>query len=676
MRTLPLALTLALLSACSADADPTLDPADAPFLVDGKADSIGIDLTDDEACAVLKLATLADQRTLDKDVRLNAQAAKAIVAARAGRTRASADDDLRFDSLARLDAVKYVGPAAFRTMVEFVRKPKGAAFRCADVPVQLLAFNDFHGAIEPPTGSGGKIRTSNGDAAAVPAVPPTDVDAGGAEFLATHLAALRKDHPNTVTVAAGDCIGATPLLSAAFHDEPAIESLDALGLDIAAVGNHEFDEGIEELWRMQYGGAHAEAPDEELGWDGDGFEGARYQYLAANVIYDEDGETVFPGFTVRRFGHAWVAFIGMTLEGTPDVVTAQGVDGLTFLDEVETANRLAREIQALGVQTIVVLVHEGGASTGLYNECAGISGPLFDIVKGLDEAIDVVVAGHTNAAHVCDIEGRIVTSAAHNGRLVSDIDLVIDERTGDVKSMRAANVIVTRDVEKDAAQTRILEKWKALVAPISNRVVATIGQDLTKVANAAGESVLGGVIADAQLSASPGAKIAFMNPGGIRTDLVVAQVSGGEKPGEITYGELFAVQPFSNNLVLFDLTGAQIERALEEQWYDFGKGADRGTKAAVLQVSAGFSYAVQPSRAAGDRVDPASITLDGQPLDPTATYRVVANVFLAGGGDGFPTFKAGTSRASGVFDLEALERFLTGQPGFLPSGAARIRVQP
>ncbi|MCC6624503.1 MAG: bifunctional metallophosphatase/5'-nucleotidase [Deltaproteobacteria bacterium] len=294
-----------------------------------------------------------------------------------------------------------------------------------------------------------------------------------------------------------------------------------------------------------------------------------------------------------------------------------------------------------------MLVHEGGAATGLYNECAGISGSPFEIVKGLDEAIDVVVAGHTNAAHVCDIDGRIVTSG---------------------------NVIVTRDVQKDAAQTRILEKWKALVAPIANRVVATIGQDLTKTPNASGESVLGDVIADAQLAASPGARIAFMNPGGIRTDLLVAQVSGGEKAGEVTYTELFAVQPFSNNLVLFDLTGAQIERVLEEQWFDFAKGADRGTKSAVLQVSAGFAYVVQPTRAAGDRVDPTTITLDGQPIDPAATYRVVANVFLAGGGDGFPTLCAGINRVSGVFDLEALERHLVGQPGLIPSGAGRIRV--
>ena len=241
-------VTLAMISAC-AENEPALDPADAPFLVDGKADGIGVTLTDDEACAVMKLATLAERKVLDQDVRLNAQAAKAIEQARKGADRQDPDDDVRFATLAQLDAVKYVGPAAFRAMLKFVRGEKGAAFKCADVPVQILAFNDYHGAMEPPTGSGGKIKKDNGNPTATPAVAPTEVEAGGAEFLATHIAALRAQNPNTVVVAAGDCIGATPLLSAAFHDEPTIESLDAIGLDIAAVGNH-----VEALHRSRLGG--------------------------------------------------------------------------------------------------------------------------------------------------------------------------------------------------------------------------------------------------------------------------------------------------------------------------------------------------------------------------------------------------------------------------------------
>ena len=658
---LPASFSVLALAACAAEA-PVEDGENDPFLTAGKADSLDIDPAGPEACAILKVASIGSEDVLDDAARLNANAVKGIVAARQGATKEDPNDDVRFRTLEQLDAAKYVGPAAFKRLLSFVKGPSGADFACQDVSVQLLGFNDYHGAMEVPGGSGGRITT-----------PAGPVDAGGAEFLATHLKALEATNPNTLIVAAGDCVGATPLLSAAFHDEPTIESLDALGLDITTVGNHEFDEGIDELWRLQYGGAHPDAPDQDGGYDGDGYDGASFEYLAANVLYDADGETVFPAYTIRRFGNAQVGFIGMTLEGTPNVVTAAGVDGLTFLDEAETANKLVPELQALGVETIVVLVHEGGAATGGYDECVGISGPLFDIVARLDPAIDVVIAGHTNAAHNCNIEGRVVTSAAHNGRLVSDIDLVIDERTGDIKSVTSGNLIVTRTVDKDAAQSAIIAKWKALVAPLSNRVVATIAGDLSKTPNALGESVLGDVIADAQLAASTGAAIAFMNPGGIRTDLLVAQVSGGEQPGEVTYGELFAVQPFSNNLVLMDLTGAQIERILEEQYFDFGKNAARAA-AMVLQVSEGFSYVVDLTKPVGDRVDPASITLGGTTLDATATYRVASNVFLAGGGDSFPTFAAGTNRVSGMFDLEALEAWLTARPGFAPPAGGRIKA--
>jgi 5'-nucleotidase len=345
------------------------------------------------------------------------------------------------------------------------------------------------------------------------------------------------------------------------------------------------------------------------------------------------------------------------------VVTAEGVEGLTVLDEAETANALVPEIKALGIETIVVLIHEGGAATGLYNKCDGISGRIFDVVKNFDPEIDVVVSGHTNAAHICNLDGRLVTSAAHNGRLVSAIDLIIDEKTGDVTKMSAENVVVTRDVAKDPAQSDLIAKWKALIAPIANRVAATIAADLKRALPTEFESPLGNLIADAQLAATAaqGAEVAFMNPGGIRTDLVFAQVSGGEQAGEVTYAELFAVQPFSNNLVTFQVTGTQILHALEEQWYDFGGNKPR-VAPAVLAVSSTLSYAFVASDATGHRVDAASVKIGGQPLDLGRTYRVTANVFLAGGGDSFPSFKAGTNRVSGPFDLEALEAWMKSHP--------------
>lgn len=627
--------------------------------VDESADDSESALTSDQKCAVLKVANSADLATLDDAAKLDARAAAGIIAVRLGPDGlAGTYDDGWFATTGELDDVPYVGASAMNKLKNYA---KANDIACGEVPVQVLAFNDYHGALEPPSGSGGRIVVSKD-----PSVAP--VDAGGAEFLATHVKALEAENPNTVVVAAGDVIGATPLLSSAFHDEPTIESVNLIGLDVAAVGNHEFDEGIEELWRMQDGGCH---PKDGCA-DGDDFDGAHFQYLAANVVHEATDETVFPSYFVKSFGNARVGFIGVTLEGTPSVVTAAGTKDLSFDDEADTVNALVPELKSRGVSTIVLLIHEGGAATGLYNACEGISGPIFEIVSRLDPEIDVVVSGHTNAAHLCNIDGRLVTSAAHNGRLVTDIDLVVDEMTGDVVTMKADNVIVTRTVAKDAAQTQLIAKYKALVAPIANRIVGAIGGDMTRVANAAGELVMGLVIADAQLAAgqADGAQIAFMNPGGVRADLVAAQISGGEAAGQVTYGELFSVQPFANNLVVLTLTGAQIERVLEQQWLT--NGTDRSTKPMILQPSAGFSYRWNPAGPAGDKVDPSTITLNGQPLVPTATYRVTVNSFLADGGDGFTVMKEGTNRVSGAIDLDALEAYLAAHSPLAAPTMGRI----
>jgi 5'-nucleotidase len=618
---------------CSGDDDP-LDGID-DTLGDGKADVAGIAEKTPTACAILRAAREASFADLDVAAGLNRRAVEHIVAARNERF---------LGTLAALDAVKYVGPYAFRALRDYTAG--NASYACGTVDVQLLGTNDFHGNLQPPSGSSGRIVTG----------PDTTVDAGGAPFLATHIAMLRSTNPNTVVVAAGDVIGATPLMSALFHDEPSIESMNALGLQIAAVGNHEFDEGIEELWRMQYGGCHPVDGCQ----DGDPFAGAAFQYLAANVTDVATGETVFPPYTTRVFGAAQVAFIGMTLKDTPNVTTAAGVAGLAFHDEVATVNALVPRLRAQGIETIVVLLHEGGSVTGLYNECLGASGPVFQIARALDPAVDVVVAGHTNAAHVCTIDGKLVTSAASFGRIVTDIDLTIDEVTGDVKTKTATNVIATRTVAEDPQQTALIAKYQALAAPLANRVIGRAAGDLTRAQNVAGESTLGNVIADAQLSgtASATAQIAFMNPGGIRTDLLASAIAGGEQVGEITYGEAFAVQPFGNTLTTVTLTGAQLDALLEQQWSISG-GAE---KAMILSPSRGFTYTWQASRPIGDRVS--NLRLNGVPISATATYRVTANQFLADGGDGFSVFKLGTERQSGPIDLDALAAHL-GSSGTL-----------
>jgi 5'-nucleotidase len=633
--TISITMLAAAVAACSGRPDAEAEADSATAL---RIDEV-------QACAMLRLVREASFEVLDDDVRLDSRTAWNIVGAR---------ELFWIGTIEDLDAIPRVGPSSMKRILRFAdRNPD---FACGTVDVQLLATNDFHGNLKPPSGSSGRIV--NGPDPAV-----NRVDAGGVEFLATHVRALAGQNPNTVVVAAGDIIGATPLLSALFHDEPTIESMNLLGLSIASVGNHEFDEGPEELLRMQLGGCHPVDGCQ----DGDDFYGADFSYLSANVTWEGTDETLFAPYEIRSFRGARVAFIGMTLEGTPLVVTPSGVEGLAFADEVETVNALVPEIQAQGVEAIVVLLHEGGLATGLFNECAGISGPVFDIARGFDSAVDVVVAGHTNAAHVCDIDGKLVTSAASFGRLVTDIDLTIDELTGAVTAKKAENVIVTRTVAPDAAQTELIAKYEALAAPLANRVIARISTDLTKTPNAAGESILGNVIADAQLAATRdvakgSAVIAFMNPGGVRTDVLAAQISGGEQAGEVTYGEAFAVQPFGNTLVVMTMTGAQIDALLEQQWSLQPNGQERQY---ILSVSAGVTYAWDGTRPIGDRVG--NLTLGGAALDPAASYRVAMNSFLADGGDGFSTFRLGTDRIGGDVDLDAFEAHLASASFAVPA---------
>ncbi len=515
------------------------------------------------------------------------------------------------------------------------------------VKVQLLGLNDFHGALKPTNLSG--------------------VPHGGVEYLSTWVKSLEATNPdNTVVVSAGDLIGASPLLSALFHDEPSIEAMNALGLDYNAVGNHEFDEGAAELLRMQSGGCH---PTDGC-LDGDPFAGADFEFLAANVSVDATGDPLFPAFKLRDVGSEKVAFIGMTLEATPSIVTPSGVAGLTFNDEADTVNALVPVLQGMGVESIVVLVHEGGVPTGgTINDCTGVSGPIVGIVNNLDDAVDVVVTGHTHRAYNCIIDGKVVTSAGQNGQILTDIDMQIDPATGDMVSAVALNRLVTNTVAKDPVETAIVTKYETLVTPLANRPIGNITATITRTNNSAGESALGDVIADAQLASSAvsgGAQIAFMNPGGIRADLTFPQSPAGEGDGVVTYGEAFTVQPFGNSLVTLTLTGAQIELLLEQQWSAIQPFAR------IMQVSDGFTYEHSydvGDPLGGDYIDPTSIKLGGVTIDPGTNYRVNVNNFMAAGGDNYtvlPTF--GTNVIGGAQDIDALEDYLSASPGGVAPG--------
>jgi 5'-nucleotidase len=558
-------------------------------------------------------------------------------------------------------------------LIALMLLPALAAARPArDVDVQLLGLNDFHGHVE---------STTPGTIAADPSSPR--VPAGGAEYLATHVRTKAAENRNTLVVSAGDLIGASPLLSALFHDEPTIEAMNQIGLDLNAVGNHEFDEGAAELKRMQRGGCHP--VDGCL--DGNGFGGAHFRFLAANVVRSDSGKTLFKPYAIRKFGGIKVGFIGMTLQGTPDIVSPSGVAGLDFLDEAETANRYARELRRRhGVRAIVVLLHEGGVQSapGGINDCNGISGPVVDIVQRTTKAVDLFMTGHTHAAYNCVIDGRPVTSASSFGRLLTDIDLTLDGRSKDVVQVTANNVIVTQNVFKAGDITQLIERYTAIAAPLRDRVIGHISADITRAPDDSLENAAGNLIADAQLaatsSAGTGAAVAaFMNPGGVRSDFTFAQ-SGSEGDGSVTYGEAFTVQPFGNSLVTLTLTGAQLLEALKQQWCS--QDSPR-----VLLPSAGVHYTFSQSattaligQPCGGAANPITgLTIGGTAVDPAASYRITVNSFLADGGDKFTVLRDGTDRLGGAVDTDALEAYvapsLTGAP-IAPPPLDRIDVTP
>ena len=524
----------------------------------------------------------------------------------------------------------------------------------APVDLRILAINDFHGYLRPPP-FGITIADPEDKTKKV------TVPAGGAEHMATLVDQLREGHSNTIFVAAGDLIGASPFLSAMFHDEPTIEALSMMGLQISSVGNHEFDEGKDELLRMQNGGCHpvdkCQGPHP--------FTGAKFRYLAASTFGKSTGKTVLPPYEIRAFDGIPVAFIGLTLKGTPGLVSPAGVAGLEFRDEAATVNALIPELKARGVEAIVVLIHEGGLPTGDYNECPGISGPIVDIVKKFDKAVDVVVTGHTHRAYVCEIDGRLVTSGDKCGTLVTAIDLKLDSVTRDVISATANNTIVrTATLAKDPQQTALLESYDRLAAPIANRPAGSVTTTLSRVPNHAGESPLGDIVADAQLAATRaedkgGAVIAFTNPGGVRADIP------HKENGAVTYADLFASQPFRNQLVTVTLTGRQIKDMLEQQWLD-------PKRPRILQVSKGFAYTWDGSKGDGERIIAERMSLNGGPIDPAASYRITVNNFLSVGGDGFTVLTQGTAPLIGVYDSDALHAYFGANSPVGPTAADRI----
>jgi 5'-nucleotidase len=589
-------------------------------------------------------------------------------------------------------AVTIAGARTLTDKVAVTWADSTAARRTTDV--HLLAWNDFHGNLEPAgLNVYGKF-------------------AGGAAYLAkaVHDRQARYGH-RQASVFAGDNIGASPLADGLFFGEPTTVVSNFLKVDFASVGNHEFDKGKDELLRIQGGGCRTEgcagAPYAVPGKKKPvrTYPGADFQYLAANVVDTATGEPIFPAYGVKSFrgtsGRSIrVGFIGEVLQATPTIVTPAGVAGLTFVDEAEAANKAAARLARQGVHVPVLVIHQGGLQNpapAAANGCAGnlAGSDIEKIVQRLTPSIKIIISAHTHAEYRCTITTggvtRLVTSAASFGRILSDIKLTVDDKTGRLVAADATNSIVENALntpgpgvvrqddpaKSDPTVAAIVKQYVDASAPLANRVIGKVQGDLTRSPTALGETTLGDVIGDAQLaatadSATGGAQLALMNPGGVRADLLASSISsGGEAVGEVTYGEAFTVQPFGNSLVTKTMTGDMLRRVLEQQFV----GCGGQTTQRVLQPSATLTYQSNPAAAAcADKIG--EIKVDGTVVTPATSLRVTMNSFLAAGGDGFTVFNEGTDALGGAQDIDALAEYLTAAgAGGLPVPATN-RIVP
>ena len=536
------------------------------------------------------------------------------------------------------------------------------------VTVGIIAINDFHGALEPPKQS---VTVPDGKGGYF------NVPSGGAAWLASVIDAIRAKYPNRLTVSAGDLIGGSAIQSSLFLDEPAVSVMNMIGLDFNAAGNHEFDHGIDELLRKQGGGCTQHTARKPC--QVEPFKGAKFGFLAANTLRP-DGTTLFPATAMRSFGRGRsrvkVGLIGLTLKGTDALIPTDVAAAVRFADEAETANLAAARLRAVGAGAVVLLLHQGGFTGGGPdpNGCEGLREHIRPILDRLDTTVDVVVSGHTHWAYVCDYakynpaKPFLLTSAGLWGKLVTDITLEIDPASRQVVAKKANNVIVqspgyrasTSQIDQTDLYPRFapradvaayVARYSAATLEFSQRKVGMISAPVEKLtgplSNTGGS--LGNLIADAQLAATAGAgaQIALMNPFGIRRSLNAAA------DGSVTFGDIYVVQPFNNELVTLTLTGAEVKAILE-------MGFDSEGPEQVLTPSAGFAYRYDRSQPVGQRIS--ALTLGGAALDPAREYRVTVSMFLANGGDDFDLFRAGRSRTIGVVDLAALEAWLQAVP--------------
>ncbi|MCC6996367.1 MAG: bifunctional metallophosphatase/5'-nucleotidase [Deltaproteobacteria bacterium] len=500
-------------------------------------------------------------------------------------------------------------------------QPDAAAPR---VSVRILAFNDLHGALDPPSGSHATLYG-----------PPT----GGVSYLATHIAAARQANPNTIVVSVGDLFGASASLSRMFHDEPTVEAMALVGLDLAGLGNHEFDRGLSELRRMVSGGCHPDGCQ-----DGAAYQGAPFSVVSTNVWDPARGQTLFAPYQVRSFDGVRVAFLATAPPGTPTIVGAADLGGLEFRDDVTAINATVTELRAQGIEAFVVLAHMGGSGGGGPDGCPAPSTELATFVTGPDPAVDVVLGGHSHEAYSCRMGALVATSAGSRGQLFSDLGLTVDRASGDVVQVTVANRLVTRDVAPDAAVDALLARYRDLATPILRGVVGRITASLTREPLPGGDSSLGSVVADGMLEATRGARaeVALIHQASLRSELSYLRDGSETEDGQITLLETMDVLPSGDSLVTLDLSGDELVATLEQQGFSV----------------AGLEYTWDGALPVGARIELESVLIGGVPLVLSRVYRVTVNDYLLRFGDGYSAFMAGRHAEVGVGDAEAFASYL------------------
>ncbi|MGG3467958.1 bifunctional 2',3'-cyclic-nucleotide 2'-phosphodiesterase/3'-nucleotidase [Neobacillus pocheonensis] len=495
-----------------------------------------------------------------------------------------------------------------------------------NVHVQLLGINDFHGQLD----TWRAIKNASG----------AIVDySGGIEWLAAYLKDREATNPaNTLMVQAGDLVGASPPVSALLQDEPTIRMMNEIGIDVGTIGNHEFDEGVAEMKRLIYGGSNPKTEKYEAKYGK--FTGANFPYVVANVVDEKTNETILPPYVVKEVNGVKIGFIGVVTTETPTIVTPSGVAGVKFTDEVDAINKYANELTDKGVKTIVVLAHDPGTSA---TNGSNPTGKVVDMAKAIDPSVDIIYGAHDHRYLNSTVNGKTLVQSWSYGTAFSDIDLTIDAVTGDIID-RKAEVVDTlhSKITPDAKIKAELDSYQEDIAPIVSRVVGETKVELTNVANRHGESVLGNVIADGMIAAT-GTQFAFMNSGGIRNPL---------PKGTITWGDLFKVQPFGNDLVTMTLTGDQVRTLLNQQFQ-----ADRNR---IMAIS-GLKYTWTDTKPIGSKVLDIYLK-DGSLINPNAEYTITVNNFMADGGDGFTILKSGKNRVTNVVDLDAFVNYFSTLP--------------